>query len=178
MRWSARETPRTTAALALLTLILVITAQIVKTADTDPFVADNARRLMVIAWLLLVVNGFWVMAYDTEYAMVDRDDDLRIGIRTSAIAFGRWDVAVIAACYALYVAGMAGIGYWLQLGQIYFAGLVVAGGIAAYHVWLIRHRTREACFRAFLHNHWLGMTVFAAIALDYAVRQHAWPRNW
>jgi 4-hydroxybenzoate polyprenyltransferase len=136
------------------------------------------KGVPLIAWLLLVVNGFWVMAYDTEYAMVDRDDDLRIGIRTSAIAFGRRDVAVVAVCYALYVAGMAGIGHWLQLGRIYFAGLVVAAGIAAYHVWLIRDRTREACFRAFLHNHWLGMTVFAAIALDYAVRQHAWPRNW
>jgi 4-hydroxybenzoate polyprenyltransferase len=131
-----------------------------------------------LAWVLLVLNLFWVMAYDTEYAMVDRDDDLRLGLRTSAIAFGRYDVAAVAVCYALYVAGMVAIGYYLRLGWIYFAGLALAGALAAWHVWIIRGRAREACFRAFLHNHWLGLIVFAGIAVDFAVRAHAWPRNW
>ena len=130
------------------------------------------------AWLLLGLNLLWVMAYDTEYAMVDRDDDLRIGLRTSAITFGRFDVAAVAVCYALYLAGMAWVGHYLRLGWIYFAALAAAALIAAYHVWLIRGRAREACFRAFLHNHWLGLAVFAGIAADFAVRAHAWPRNW
>jgi 4-hydroxybenzoate polyprenyltransferase len=128
------------------------------------------------AWALLGINLLWVMAYDTEYAMVDRDDDLRLGLRTSAITFGRFDVAIVALCYALYLAGMAWAGWRVRLGWVYDAGLVVAAGIAAYHVWLIRGRGREACFRAFLHNHWLGLAVFVATALDYAVRLKAWPR--
>lgn len=131
-----------------------------------------------LAWLLLGLNLLWVIAYDTEYAMVDRDDDLRIGIRTSALTFGRFDVAAVALCYALYLAGMAWVGRYLGLGWIYFAGLAVAAAIAAYHVRLIRNRERERCFRAFLHNHWLGLTVFAAIALDDAVRLRAWPTAW
>jgi 4-hydroxybenzoate polyprenyltransferase len=130
------------------------------------------------AWVLLVLNLFWVIAYDTEYAMVDRDDDVRIGIRTSAITFGRFDVAAVAICYAVYIAGMAWAGRVLGLGTVYYAGLAVAAAMAAWHVWLIRTRERDACFRAFLHNHWLGLTVFAAIAADYAVRLHNWPRVW
>ena len=131
-----------------------------------------------LAWLLLLLNLLWVMAYDTEYAMVDRDDDVRLGLRTSAITFGRYDVAAVAVSYAAYLAGMAAVGFYLRLGWIYLAGLAIAAAIAAWHVRLIRSRAREACFRAFLHNHWLGLTVFAAIALDFAVRTHAWPRNW
>ena len=131
-----------------------------------------------LAWLLLLLNLLWVMAYDTEYAMVDRDDDVRLGLRTSAITFGRYDVAAVAVSYAAYLAGMAAVGFYLRLGWIYLAGLAIAAVIAAWHVRLIRRRAREACFRAFLHNHWLGLTVFAAIALDFAVRTHAWPRNW
>jgi len=131
-----------------------------------------------LAWLLLLLNLFWVVAYDTEYAMVDRDDDLRLGLRTSAVTFGRFDVAAVALCYAVYLLGMAGVGWFLHMGWIYFAGLAVAALMAAYHVWLIRGRARDACFRAFLHNHWLGLAVFAGIALDFAVRAHAWPRNW
>jgi 4-hydroxybenzoate polyprenyltransferase len=130
------------------------------------------------AWQLLVLNLFWVIAYDTEYAMVDRDDDLRIGIRTSAIAFGRFDVAVVAICYAIYLIGMAWAGRMLRLGPIYYAGLAVAALMAAWHVWLIRTRERGACFRAFLHNHWLGLTIFAGVVADYAVRLHNWPRAW
>ena len=132
----------------------------------------------LFAWLLLLANLFWVVAYDTEYAMVDRDDDARIGIRTSALTFGRYDVIAVAVCYALHIAGMAWLGAFVGLGRLYFAGLAIAAVIAAWHVWLIRDRSREHCFRAFLHNHWLGLTIFAAIALDSAVRLHNWPRQW
>jgi 4-hydroxybenzoate polyprenyltransferase len=107
--------------------------------------------------------------------MVDRDDDVRLGLRTSAIAFGRYDVLAVALCYVLYLAGMAWAGWVARLGWVYYAGLGLAAAIAAYHVWLIRGRERAACFRAFLHNHWLGCTIFAAVVLDYAVRQRAWP---
>jgi 4-hydroxybenzoate polyprenyltransferase len=132
-------------------------------------------RVPAFAWALLAINLFWVVAYDTEYAMVDRDDDVRIGIRTSAITFGRFDLAAIALCYAVYLAGMAWVGVEIGLGVLYFAGLAVAAAIAVYHVWLIRGRDRASCFRAFLHNHWLGLAVFAGTALDYAVRAGAWP---
>ena len=127
-------------------------------------------------WPMLAINLFWVIAYDTEYAMVDRDDDLRIGMRTSAITFGRFDVAAIAISYAAYVAGMAWVGRLMALGPLYYAGLAVAGACALWHLWLIRDRDRDRCFRAFLHNHWLGFAVFAGTALDYAARAHAWPK--
>ena len=127
-------------------------------------------------WPMLAINLLWVMAYDTEYAMVDRDDDVRIGMRTSAITFGRFDIAAIAISYAGYLAGMAWVGRLMALGPVYYAGLVAALGCACYHLWLIRDRDREACFRAFLHNHWFGFAVFAGTALDYAVRARAWPR--
>jgi 4-hydroxybenzoate polyprenyltransferase len=129
------------------------------------------------AFALTTINLFWVIAYDTEYAMVDRDDDLKIGIRTSAITFGRFDVAAIALCYAVYVMGMAWVGVARAMGPIYFAGVAVAAAIAVYHLVLIRGRERRACFRAFLHNHWLGLAIFAGIALDYAIRLSAWPQR-
>ena len=128
-----------------------------------------------LAWVLLALNLFWVIAYDTEYAMVDRDDDIRLGLNTSAIVFGRYDVAAILACYAIYLVGMAGVGWRLHLGPIYYAGLVVALACVVWHWRLIRTRTRDACFAAFLHNHWLGLAVFAGIALDYALLRRAWP---
>ena len=130
-----------------------------------------------IAWWLLLLNLFWVMAYDTEYAMVDRDDDVRLGLRTSAIAFGRFDIAVIVLCYVVYLAGMVVVGIRLRMGLLYYAGLAVALGCAVFHWTLIRGRDRARCFRAFLHNHWLGLSVFAGIALDFAVRFRAWPRT-
>jgi 4-hydroxybenzoate polyprenyltransferase len=127
-------------------------------------------------WLLFAANLFWVIAYDTEYAMVDRDDDVRLGLRTSAITFGRLDVAAIACCYALYFGGLAWVAAAYGLGGIFWAGFAVAAGLAGYHVWLIRTRERARCFRAFLSNHWLGFAVFAGVALDYAIRLQAWPR--
>ena len=128
------------------------------------------------AWWLLLLNLFWVVAYDTEYAMVDRDDDLRLGLRTSAIAFGRFDVLAVMLCYAVYLGGMLAVGMRQALGPLYYAGLAIAIACALFHWTLIRHRDRDGCFRAFLHNHWLGMAVFAGIALDHAARLAAWPR--
>jgi 4-hydroxybenzoate polyprenyltransferase len=118
------------------------------------------------AWLLLAANLFWSVAYDTEYAMVDRPDDLRIGIRTSAITFGRFDIAAVALCYAAALTLLGHVGWRAGLGWVFFCGLAVAAGIALYHLWLIRHRERAACFKAFLHNTWFGFAVFAGLALE------------
>ncbi len=129
-----------------------------------------------LGWWLLGLNLFWVVAYDTEYAMVDRDDDLRLSLRTSAIAFGRFDLAAVMLCYAIYLGGMVWVGMLQQMGVLYYAGLLGALGCALWHYQLIRGRDRDRCFRAFLHNHWFGLAVFAGIALDYGVRLHAWPQ--
>src|SRR5690606_18520284 len=122
------------------------------------------------AWLLLLANIFWAIAYDTEYAMVDRDDDLRIGIRTSAITFGNFDVAAVMLCYAVALGIVFLVGWEQGLRGWFMAGLLAAAGCAAYHYTLIRGRERMACFAAFRHNNWLGAAVFAGIALDYALR--------
>jgi 4-hydroxybenzoate polyprenyltransferase len=119
----------------------------------------------VEAWVLLAANVFWALAYDTEYAMVDRDDDLLIGIRTSAITFGRFDVLAIMICYGLHLLLVALVGTASGLGAGFFAGLLVAAGIAAYHFTLIRDRDRIRCLAAFRHNNWLGAAVFVGIAL-------------
>ena len=124
----------------------------------------------VVAWLLLLGNVFWAVAYDTEYAMVDRDDDLKIGIRTSAITFGRYDVAIIMLCYALFLLLWLACGWYLGLRYWFVGGLVVAAGCAIYHYTLIRARERMPCFAAFRHNNWLGAAVFAGVVLDYAFR--------
>ena len=122
-----------------------------------------------LAWSLLVGNLFWVLAYDTEYAMVDRDDDLRIGIRTSAITLGRFDVAGVMLFYAGYLAIWAGLGAQLGLAWPYFAGIAGAAAIAAWHFTLIRDRSRDGCFRAFRLNHWLGFVVCAGTVAAYAL---------
>lgn len=122
-----------------------------------------------LAWALLGGNLFWVLAYDTEYAMVDRDDDLKIGIRTSAITLGRFDVAGVMLFYGAFIAVWAAIGLALAMGIFYFAGLGAAVGIAAWHYTLIRTRTREGCFKAFRLNHWLGFVVFIGIATHYLI---------
>jgi 4-hydroxybenzoate polyprenyltransferase len=123
-------------------------------------------RLPALAWWLLAANIFWAMAYDTEYAMVDRDDDLKIGIKTSAITFGRFDVAAVMLCYAATLLVLALVGRALGLGAFYHAGLLVAAGIAGYHYRLIRGRDRARCFKAFLHNNWFGAAVFAGIVAE------------
>ncbi len=121
------------------------------------------------AWWLLLANIFWAVAYDTEYAMVDRNDDLKIGIKTSAITFGRFDVAAVMICYAATLAIIAGIGYTLHLGAIFYAGLLAAAGIMGVHFTWIRGRERMACFKAFLHNNWVGAVIFAGIAVDFLI---------
>ena len=124
-------------------------------------------RVPALAWLLLLGNLFWVIAYDTEYAMVDRDDDLKIGMRTSAITLGRFDVAGVMASYLIYLSIWA-----LALmndvpSAIYLIAIAVALMQALWHGWLIRKRERDNCFKAFRLNHWLGFTVFSGIALSY-----------
>ncbi len=122
-----------------------------------------------VAWWLLVANVFWAVAYDTEYAMVDRDDDLKIGIRTSAITFGRFDVAAVMLCYGFALAINLLCGWSLGLRWWFVGGLAVAAVMALYHYTLIRHRDRMKCFAAFRHNNWFGAAVFAGVALDYAL---------
>ena len=118
-------------------------------------------------WALLAANVCYAFAYDTEYAMVDRVDDLKIGIRTSAITLGRYDVAAVMASYLLMVIVLAWIGIALRLGWPYHAGLAAAAGMMVYHYALIRDRSRDGCFRAFRHNNWVGLAIFAGIALSY-----------
>ena len=122
------------------------------------------------AWALLVANLFWVLAYDTEYAMVDRDDDIRIGIKTSALTLGRFDVAGVMAFYAIYLGLWTALGLRLGLGRYFLLGIAVAAAQVLWHYRLIKDRSREGCFKAFRENHWLGLAVFAGTALDLALR--------
>jgi 4-hydroxybenzoate polyprenyltransferase len=122
------------------------------------------------AWALWASNLFWVLAYDTEYAMVDREDDLRIGMKTSAITLGRWDVAAVMAFYAVHLVSWAWLGRALGLGGWFLLGVALAAAQAAWHYTLIRSRSREGCFKAFRLNHWLGAALFAGAALDLALR--------
>ncbi|MET3602257.1 4-hydroxybenzoate polyprenyltransferase [Sphaerotilus sulfidivorans] len=123
-----------------------------------------------LAWALVIGNLFWVLAYDTEYAMVDRDDDLKIGIRTSAITLGRADVAAVMLFYGLYLAIWSWAALQAGLGGAFWLGIAVAAAQVAWHFTLIRHRSREGCFRAFRENHWVGFAVFAGYVLDLALR--------
>jgi 4-hydroxybenzoate polyprenyltransferase len=119
-----------------------------------------------VGWLLLLGNLFWVLAYDTEYAMVDREDDLRIGIKTSAITLGRWDVAAIMGFYAAYLAVWGAVLSASALNNFWMVGLAAAAAQALWHFGLIRDRSRDGCFKAFRLNHWIGFAVFAGIALS------------
>lgn len=121
-------------------------------------------------WLMLLANIFWAVAYDTEYAMVDRPDDLKIGIKTSAITFGRHDVLAVMLCYAAAFALLAVVGVLAGLGFAWYLGLVVACAIAGYHYTLIRARDRADCFKAFRHNNWVGGAIFAGLFIDFLLR--------
>jgi 4-hydroxybenzoate polyprenyltransferase len=132
--------------------------------------ASVQNQIPVAAWVLLVANIFWAVAYDTEYAMVDRDDDLKIGIQTSAITFGRFDVLAVMLCYAFSFALITLTGLQYGLGIFFLTGMAVAALFAVYHYTLIRHRERMACFAAFRHNNWLGAVIFAGVVIDYAIR--------
>ena len=123
-----------------------------------------------LAWALLLGNLFWVIAYDTEYAMVDRDDDLKIGMKTSAITLGRFDVAAVMLCYLSFLSIWAVALAGRAQSAIYLIAIGVASLQALWHGWLIRKRERDDCFKAFRLNHWLGLTVFAGIVLSYGVR--------
>ncbi len=128
--------------------------------------AAEWNALPKVAWWLLLATMLWAIAYDTEYAMVDRDDDVKIGVKSSAILFGRYDVAGVMTAHALFLALMAWIGWWQMRDVFYFAGLLVAVVLVLYQYRLIRGRTREGCFRAFLNNHWVGCVIFIGLAAD------------
>jgi 4-hydroxybenzoate polyprenyltransferase len=132
--------------------------------------AATLGSVPLVAWVLLAANVFWAIAYDTEYAMVDRDDDVHLGIHSSALFFGKYDVLAVMACYAITLVLLALAGLMAGLGLVYFVALIVAEGIAFYHYSLIKNRSREKCFAAFLHNNWFGAVVFAGLVLDYVVR--------
>ncbi len=121
-----------------------------------------------IAWLLIAANVFWAVAYDTEYAMVDRADDLKIGIKTSAITFGRHDITAVMICYGITLALLGFVGWELHLGWPYYLGLAVAAVIAVYHYTLIRERDPARCFKAFLHNNWFGAAIFAGMIASFS----------
>ncbi len=124
------------------------------------------NNLPPIAWWLFVANIFWAIAYDTEYAMVDRDDDMRLNVKSSALLFGVFDVAAVMACHVLFIAIMAGIGLWTKLGVAYYVGLALACGMILHQYQLIKTRNRDKCFAAFQNNNWVGMAIFAGLALD------------
>jgi 4-hydroxybenzoate polyprenyltransferase len=123
-----------------------------------------------IGWWLFAANLFWVVAYDTEYAMVDRDDDIRIGVRSSAVLFGRADVAAVMFCYGAYLSLLLVVGRVIEARWPYYLGWGAALGCVVYHYALIRSRARDDCFRAFRHNQWVGFAVFAGVVADYALR--------
>ena len=126
-------------------------------------------RLPAECWLLLAANIGFAFAYDTEYAMVDRDDDAKLGIRTSALTLGRWEVAAVMASYALMLVLLAWLGALRALAWPYYAGLGAAAAMMLYHWMLIRGRARQACFKAFRHNNWVGAAIFAGIVASFAI---------
>jgi 4-hydroxybenzoate polyprenyltransferase len=127
--------------------------------------AASQNQVPLEAWILFVGNIFWTIAYDTAYAMVDRDDDLRLGLRTSAITFGRFDVIAITVCYGLLLFSLLWVAYLVQLNDLFRLGWIGALICAIYHVSLVRTRQREACFKAFRQNNWLGAFLFLGIVL-------------
>jgi len=131
--------------------------------------AAQTGNLPPAMWLIYAGNLMWTVAYDTKYAMVDRDDDLVVGIKSTAILFGRHDRLVIGLLQILFLLCMGAAGRAFGLGGWFYLGLTAAAALCLYHQYLIRHRDRDACFRAFLHNNWTGLAVFIGIALNYAV---------
>lgn len=132
--------------------------------------AAELNHLPREAWVMLLANIFWAIAYDTAYAMVDRDDDLKLGIKTSAITFGKYDVSAIMICYAIFFLLMAGIGLDANLNGWFWLGWLAAIACALYHYTLVKTRERMPCFKAFLHNNWLGGCLFAGIFMAWLTR--------
>lgn len=133
-------------------------------------VAAQTGALPRVAWLIYVIAVVWAVIYDTMYAMVDRDDDIRIGVKSTAILFGDADRAILAWLQLAMLLGLLLLGGQIEAGLSYYASLVVAAGLFGYQQYLIRHRERQACFRAFLNNNWLGAVVFVGIVLEYWLR--------
>lgn len=136
--------------------------------------AAQYGKLVPAAWAMMVANMFWSIAYDTEYAMVDREDDIRIGLKSSAILLGRYDVAAVVASHAIFLVLMTIIGWWQFLGILYYVGLIIAAGLVYYQYRLIRTRDRDACFKAFVNNNWLGCAIFVGLAADLYFRIRLW----
>lgn len=128
--------------------------------------AAQLGEVPAAAWILFAATVSWALAYDTEYAMVDRDDDVKIGVKSTAILFGQWDRVWVLAFHVLTLALLAWAGLLDQRGAWFYAGLAAAGGLALYQQWLIRHRTRERCFQAFLNNNRFGAVIFLGLAID------------
>lgn len=129
--------------------------------------AAQANELPLIVWFVFAINVVWTVAYDTQYAMVDRDDDLVIGIKSTAILFGRYDKMIIGGLQLMTIAMLIMLGNYYQLGASYYWGLLVAGGLFVYQQHLIRHRERQPCFQAFLNNNYVGMVVAAGLLISY-----------
>ena len=137
--------------------------------------AAHHNHVVPNAWAMVAANMFWAIAYDTEYAMVDREDDIKLGLRSSAILFGRFDVISVMVCHALFVLIMLYIGWWVRLGVFYVVGLIIAACLAAYQFVLIRERQRERCYQAFLNNNLIGAAVYAGIIVDFLLRIPLFP---
>ncbi|MEI8657943.1 MULTISPECIES: 4-hydroxybenzoate octaprenyltransferase [Vibrio] len=129
--------------------------------------AAQANELPLIVWFVFAINVVWTVAYDTQYAMVDRDDDLVIGIKSTAILFGRYDKMIIGGLQLMTIAMLIMLGNYYQLGASYYWGLLVAGGLFVYQQHLIRHRERQPCFQAFLNNNYVGMVVAAGLLISH-----------
>ncbi|ELE5893711.1 4-hydroxybenzoate octaprenyltransferase [Vibrio fluvialis] len=129
--------------------------------------AAQAGELPLVAWYLFVINVLWTVAYDTQYAMVDRDDDLLIGVKSTAILFGRFDKLIIGGLQLLTVAMLIALGYSYQLGASYYWGLLAASGLFVYQQHLIRHRERMPCFQAFLNNNYVGMAIAVGLFISF-----------
>lgn len=132
--------------------------------------AAQTGSVPLLAWLLVLANLFWVVAYDTEYALVDREDDLKIGVKTSAITLGRFDIVGIMLCYAVFLGLLAYIGILLQRGVLFYVALLIALGLVAFQYHMIHQREPSRCFHAFLHNNWIGAVIFSGILLDTLFR--------
>ena len=133
--------------------------------------AAQYGKIPAVAWMLMVANMFWSIAYDTEYAMVDREDDKRLGLKSSAILLGRYDVIGVVVCHTLFLLLMVYIGAWQFMGPLYYVAILVAAVLVGYQYHLIGTRDRDACFRAFLNNNWIGSAIFVGIAGDIALRR-------
>ncbi len=131
--------------------------------------AAQTGGVPALAWVLLLANVFWSVAYDTAYAMVDRDDDLRIGVKSTAILFGTYDRLMVGVFHLMTLSLLAAVGLIAARGPVYYAGLGVAATLVGYQQYLMRNRERDGCLRAFLNNNWFGAAVFTGMALDYSL---------